>query len=41
MFGVVWRVFSKNKKPIAENKKVKILEIDGNKFIVEEEKENV
>ena len=39
--GVVWRVFSKNKKPIAENKKVKILEIDGNKFIVEEEKENV
>lgn len=38
--GVVWRVSSKNKKPISENKKVKILELDGNKFIVEEVKED-
>ena len=39
--GVIWRVFSKNKKPIAENAKVKILEIEGNKFKVEEIKEDV
>ena len=38
--GVVWRVSSKNKKPISENKKVKIIELDGNKFIVEEVKED-
>lgn len=38
--GVVWRVVSKNKKPIDENKKVKIIKIDGNKFIVEEIKED-
>jgi len=36
--GIIWRVVSKNKKPIADNTKVKIVGIDGNKFIVEEEK---
>lgn len=39
--GVIWRVVSKNNKPINERSKVKILEIDGNKFIVEEIKEDV
>ena len=38
--GVVWRVSSKNNKTIAENSKVQIVDIEGNKFIVEEKKEN-
>ena len=38
--GVVWRVSSKNNKPIAENVKVKIIDIEGNKFVVEEKKED-
>ena len=36
--GVVWRVTSK--KAISENAKVKILSVEGNKFVVEEVKEN-
>ena len=38
--GVYWRVSSTNKQSIEENQKVKIVKIDGNKFIVEEIKEN-
>jgi membrane protein implicated in regulation of membrane protease activity len=33
--GVIWRVVSKNQKAISVGEKVKIVEIDGNKFIVE------
>ena len=39
--GVVWNVVSKNGKTIEKDSKIKILDIQGNKFIVEEEKQNV
>ncbi len=34
---VVWRAVSKNGEAIAENEKVKIVSVEGNKFIVEKE----
>ena len=39
--GIVWNVVSKRNQVIKKDTKVKILEIKGNKFIVEEEKGNV
>lgn len=39
--GIVWNVVSKKNQVIKKDAKVKILEIKGNKFIVEEEKGNV
>jgi len=38
--GVVWRVSSKDGKSVKEKSKVKIIKIDGNKFVVEEVNEN-
>lgn len=35
---VVWRAVSKNGETIAKDEKVKIVSVDGNKFIVEKEK---
>ena len=33
--GVSWRVVSKNNEPISANEDVKIVEVHGNKFVVE------